>query len=86
MFQQENRQRECYGLLDDDEIGGEFDTVYIIKTVMREVLAKAGYNYKSVQAWMANKGYLQMRGRNYTVQKRLNGVLTDCYKIQLAHD
>lgn len=86
MFQQENRQRECYGLLDDDEIGGEFDTVYIIKTVMREVLAKAGYNYKSVQAWMANKGYLQMRGRNYTVQKRLNGVLTDCYKIQLAHE
>lgn len=85
-FAQDGKQRECYGVLEDDGIEGEHDIAYIIKTVMREVLSKAGYNYKSVQAWMANRGLLQMRGRNYTVQKRINGVLSDCYKVQLAHD
>lgn len=86
MFQTDNRQRECYGLLEDDAVGGEFDTVYIIKAVLRDVLQRNGYSYKSVQAWMASRGLLQKRGGNYTVQKRLNGVLTECYKIQLAHD
>ena len=86
IFQADNKQRECYGLLEDDTVGGEFDTVYVIKTVLRDVLQRNGYSYKSVQAWMVSRGYLQKRGGNYTVQKRLNGVLTECYKIQLAHD
>ena len=86
MFRGDNKQRECYGLLDDEDVPAEYDTVYIIKTVMRDVLQRAGYSYKSVQAWMAARGLLQMRGRNYTVQKRLNGILTDCYRVQLMHD
>lgn len=86
MFQADNKQRECYGLLEDDAVGGEYDTVYIIKAVLRDTLARSGYSYKSAQAWMASRGLLQKRGGNYTVQKRLNGVLTECYKIQLAHD
>lgn len=85
-FKPDSGNKECYGQLEDGEFDGEYDTVYVIKTVLRGVLARSGYNYKSVQAWMAANGTLLMRGRNYTVQKRLNGVLTECYKIQLAID
>lgn len=86
MFQAETKQRERYGLLDDDEVNGEYDTCYIIKTVLREVLSKAGYNYKGVQAWMANQGLLQRRGGNYTIQRRIDGVLTEVYKVRLTRN
>jgi hypothetical protein len=67
------------GELDDED----YDEAYVIKTVLRDLLQRNGFNYKSLQAWMAQRGLLQMRGRNYTVTKRIDGVLTECYKIAL---
>ena len=75
--------RERYGELVADDIEDDYDTAYIIKTVLRELLQRNGYNYKSFQAWLAQRDLLQTRGRNYTVTKRIDGVLTECYKIAL---
>jgi hypothetical protein len=73
------RYGELTGELDDED----YDEAYVIKTVLRDLLQRNGFNYKSLQAWMAQRGLLQMRGRNYTVTKRIDGVLTECYKIAL---
>lgn len=75
--------RERYGELVANDIEDDYDTAYIIKTVLRELLQRNGYNYKSFQAWLAQRDLLQTRGRNYTVTKRIDGVLTECYKIAL---
>lgn len=73
------RYGELTGELDDED----YDEAYVIKAVLRDLLQRNGFNHKSLQAWMAQRGLLQMRGRNYTVTKRIDGVLTECYKIAL---
>ena len=82
-FKDDGNSRELYGVLESSLDDGEYDTAYIIKTTMRDLLQRNGYSYKSVQAWLAQRGLLTMRGRNYTTQKRINGVLTECYKVHL---
>ena len=78
--------RERFGVLESEDIEDDYDTAYIIANVFRDLLQRNGYSYKPVQAWLAQQGLLKMRGRNYTVQKRIDGVLTDCYRITLQHD
>lgn len=74
---------ERLGMLESSTDTDTMGTAYIIKGAFRDALQRRGYNYKGVQAWMANEGHLAMRGRNYTVGKRIDGVSVDCYKITL---
>lgn len=75
--------KERYGVLESEDIEGDYDVAYIIANVYRDLMTRNGYSYKSAQAWMAQQGLLRMRGRNYTVQKRIDGVLSDCYRVTL---
>ena len=59
------------------------EAVYILRNAFRDVLQRNGYSYKSVQAWLASRELLKMRGRNYTVQKTIDGVSADCYRVTL---
>lgn len=73
------------GSLESSNGTDEYNEAYIIKTVFRDALQRRGYNYKSVQAWLAKEGLLTQRGRNYTVNKRIDGVSVECYRMALPH-
>lgn len=75
--------RECFGVLDTPNPEDEIERVYIIKTVFRDAITRAGYSYKSFQAWLAANGLLRTHGKTYTVVKHINGLRTDCYDVRL---
>lgn len=85
-FSAEKGARDCYGVLDSPNLDDEIERVFIIKSVFRDTLTRAGFSYKSFQAWLAANGLLRTHGKTYTVIKHVNGLRTDCYDVKLQRD
>ncbi|MBQ2487718.1 MAG: DUF927 domain-containing protein, partial [Ruminococcus sp.] len=82
-FSAEKGARDCFGVFDSPNLDDEIERVFIIKSVFRDVLTRAGFSYKSFQAWLAAQGLLRMQAKNYTVVKHIHGIRTDVYDLKL---
>lgn len=76
-FIRDERPTELWGALDGDH------AVYIIKSVFARMCFDGGYNPSSLLSWLDDRGLIERNGKNLTVPKRVDNVLTRCVHLTL---
>lgn len=69
-------QGEVYGLLDGNK-------AYIIRSVFDRVAEDNGFPSRAVLSYLKERGLIETRGRAFTKNKRVNGILTECVCLLL---
>ena len=59
------------------------EEVFLIRSVFQRVTEEGGFSPQALLSWLKQTGRIRTRGRNRTVGKRINGVLTECVCMQL---
>lgn len=63
-----------------DEINGR---AYIIRSVFENILQDAGYSTAAMISYLKQEHLIEIRGRNNTKGKRINGIPTECFCLVL---
>ena len=57
--------------------------VYVVSSIFRRVAEDAGYNAAALLSYLKKNRHIQTRGKNMTLGKRINGILTECVVMEL---
>ena len=68
-----------YGILDGDK-------VFINRAVFNSACREAGYEPRALLSWLRAEGKIETREKKFTVGKRIDGILVECVKLELADD
>lgn len=79
-FIRDEHPTELWGALDGDS------AVYIIKSVFARMCHDGGYNPSSLLSWLDDRQLIERNGKNMTVPKRIDNVLTRCVHLTLYDD
>lgn len=69
---------DLWGALDGDS------AAYIIKSVFTKMCDDGGYNSAALLSWLNARGLIERNGKNFTVPKRIGGVLTRCVHLTMS--
>ena len=80
-FVDSDKPVDRWGMLDSSGA-----SAYIIKSVFTRMCEDGGYNPASLLSWLADRKLIEKdkNGRNFTVPKRIGGVLTRCVHLTLS--
>lgn len=68
--------QDVYGVLDDNR-------AYIIRSVFESVLQEAGFSMAATVSYLRSEKLIEVRSKNNTKAKRINGIPTECFCLIL---
>ena len=71
-----SESQDVYGALEDNR-------AYIIRSVFESVLQEAGFSMAATVSYLRNEKLIEVRSKNNTKAKRINGIPTECFCLVL---
>ena len=71
-----SESQDVYGALEDNR-------AYIIRSVFESVLQEAGFSMAATVSYLRNEKLIDVRSKNNTKAKRINGIPTECFCLVL---
>ena len=78
---------DVYGVIEPEVIGTlktGYDSAFIINSRFRQTAEEAGFSSAALLSYLKQSNLIQVRGRNNTRGKRINGLLTECVVMRIG--
>ena len=78
---------DVYGVIEPEVIGAlktGYDSAFIINSRFRQTAEEAGFSSAALLSYLKQSNLIQVRGRNNTRGKRINGLLTECVVMRIG--